>query len=326
MGQSLSNFSQFFPPKPTFTEANILDLKDKVYLVTGANTGVGKDVARILYSKNAKVWIAARSEEKTNKAIEEIKKSSPDSKGSLSFHHLDLADLNSVKKSAEQFIASESKLHVLFSNAGVQSPDADGKTAQGHEIHVGVNCLGTFLFTKLLTPLLANTAKAADPGTVRVVWVSSFVDLVADKRTGLPLDKMDFLKIGSPLDRYAYSKVGNYLHAVEYARRHKEDGIICVPLNPGNLASDLYRDQAGIFKFFVGLIVHPVINGAYTELFAGLTPKISLQNTGAWVIPFARLSAIRKDLEDVLKTEEQGGTDAARKWWTWSEEQVKPYE
>ena len=84
----------------------------------------------------------------------------PSSTGALTYIRLDLADLASIKGTVEQFLAKESKLHVLWNNAGVMSPDKTlSTTPQGYEQHVGVNVLGGFLLTKLLTPVLVSTAK-----------------------------------------------------------------------------------------------------------------------------------------------------------------------
>jgi retinol dehydrogenase-12 len=110
-----SSLTQFFPPKAVFTAKNVPnDLRGKVYLVTGANSGMGHELARTLYAKNAKVYVACRSEEKGIKAIESMKKTAPKSNGELVFLSLDLADLAKVKAAAQKFLAQESKLHVLF--------------------------------------------------------------------------------------------------------------------------------------------------------------------------------------------------------------------
>lgn len=102
----------------------------------------------------------ARSAEKTNQAIVSIKNAVPSSTGTLNYLRLDLADLASIKGTVEQFLAKESKLHVLWNNAGVMSSDkALTTTLQGYEQHVGVNVLGGFLLAKLLTPVLVSTAK-----------------------------------------------------------------------------------------------------------------------------------------------------------------------
>ncbi|KAJ4396429.1 short-chain alcohol dehydrogenase [Gnomoniopsis smithogilvyi] len=322
-----STFSQLFPPKPTFTEANLGDLSDKVYIVTGANTGVGKELAQILYSKNATVYCAARSDEKALKAISSIKAALPDSTGALIFLSLDLADLSTIKASVNEFLSKEKKLHVLFNNAGVMNPPEGSKTAQGYDLQLGVNNLGTFLFTKLLTPILLQTAKAEDPATVRVVWVaSSAAETPLAPVGGVDLSNLDYHVEKSPFERYVISKSGNYLQGVEFARRHKADGVVGVPLNPGNLDSDLWRWMpewaAAIFR---RIFLAPSVFGAYTELFAGLSPEITMDKSGEWVVPWGRLMPIRKHMLDASKPTSEGGTGQAEKFWEWNEGEVKPY-
>lgn len=286
-----STLTQAFPPKPVFTEKDLPDLRDHIYIVTGANTGTGKQLTRLLYSHNAKVYMLARSEAKATAAMAEIRGAHPGSTGSLVYLELDLADLGAVKETAARFLALESRLHVLFNNAGVMSASPAGAqpatTAQGHELHVGVNCLGPFLLTRLLTPVLVATARSAAsrPGSVRVVWVaSSAAEIFAEPGVGvLPgALSLESLAKRSSNERYWLSKVGNWAHGAEYARRHREDGVVSVPLNPGNLQSDLYRDQGFFLKMVTKVIMYPPLYGAYTELFAGLSPDISVEDTGCW--------------------------------------------
>lgn len=280
-GPSFSSFwTQFFPPKPQFTEKDVPDLHGKVHIVTGSNTGIGKELARLLYTRNAKVYIAARSEEKAKKAIEDIKTAAPGSKGALVFLHLDLNDLRQVKTSAQRFLEQKQKLHVLFNNAGVMVSAAEPipKTAQGYELGLGVNCVGTFLFTKLLTPTLIATAKSEQPNTVRVVWLSSFgLELFAAEGVGVAVDNLDYHQPKPATERYGISKSGAWALGVEYARRHKADGIVSVPINPGNLKSELPRDQGAVLKLMARLVGYPAANGAYTELFAGLSPEVTIE-------------------------------------------------
>ncbi|KAI4865073.1 putative short-chain dehydrogenase [Hypoxylon rubiginosum] len=326
MGAQLSNnFSQFFPPKPTFTENNLPNLHGKVYIVTGSNTGVGNELARMLYSKNAKVYIAARSQDKANNAIGDIKKAYPSSKGDLAFLKLDLSDLTKIKASTDEFLAKETKLDVLFNNAGIQNPlQEPSRTPQGYEYHLGVNTIGTFAFTKLLTPILVSTAKAE--GTARVIWVSSSgTELAGEKDTGIDMSNLDYHVDKPYLHKYSMSKAGNWLHGVEFANRYKADGVISIPLNPGNLSSELYRDQKGLFRVVTSMITYPPINGGYTLLYAGLSPDITIEKTGSWVVPWGRIFPIRKDLTAATKTEEEGGNGTAKKFWEWTEEQIKPY-
>ena len=71
--------------------------------------------------------------------------------------------------------------------------------------------------------------------------------------------------------------------------------------------------------------LHIPIHGAYTELFAGLSPDVTLENNGAWIIPWGRINPVRKDIEASAKTEAEGGSGKAAKFWEWSEEQVKSH-
>ncbi|KAL7625754.1 hypothetical protein AAE478_004977 [Parahypoxylon ruwenzoriense] len=285
----------------------------------------GKELARMLYSKNAKVYIAARSQDKAYKAMDEIKRAYPSSKGGLAFLRLDLSDLSKIKASANEFLASEKKLDVLFNNAGVQNPLPEpSKTAQGYEYHLGVNTIGTFMFTKLLTPILVSTAKTE--GAARVVWVSSSgTEFVGEKSVCIDMDNLDYHNDKPYLVKYGISKAGNWLHGVEFAKRYKADGVISIPLNPGNLASDLYREQKGLFKLFIWMVTYPPVNGAYTLLYAGLSPDITLEKTGSWVVPFGRTLPIRKDLIEATKTGAEGGNGTGKKFWEWTEEQIKAY-
>ena len=239
--------------------------------------------------------MAARSEDTANRAIAEIKAAWPASTGSMIFQHLDLADLSAVKRSADALRARDTKLHVLFNNAGVQllDPNAPNKTAQGHEIHLGVNVIGTFLFTKLLTPMLINTAKSEPVGSVRVVWVSSLgTEMVGEKSYGLSLDYLKYWPALSPLERYGISKAGNWLHGIEFARQQRRNGVVSVPVNPGHLRSDLYRDSGTLFKTFLNTFVtYPPINGAYTELFGGLSPSVTIEKSGDWGMQFAPIAS-----------------------------------
>lgn len=278
-----SVWTQFHPPKPEFTEKDLPDLKGKVYIVTGSNTGIGKDTARMIYAKNAKVYIAARSEEKANKAIEDIKREVPTSTGSLVFLNLDLNDLSIVKRAAKSFLDQGTKLHVLFNNAGVMVSKAEPipRTAQGYELSLGVNCIGTYLFTKLLTPRLISTAKSEPANTVRVVWLSSFgLELFGAKDVGVSLDNLDYHIPKSATERYGISKSGCWALGVEFARRHKANGIVSMPINPGNLTSELARDQPLTLRIAAKMLGYPTVMGACTELFAGFSPEVTIEKSG----------------------------------------------
>ncbi|KAH8689319.1 hypothetical protein BGW36DRAFT_275761, partial [Talaromyces proteolyticus] len=168
------------------TEDNLPDQTGKVFIVTGASGGIGLALVSILYERNAKVYLAARSRDKARKAIENIKYAYPDSCGHITFLQLDLSDLRTIHKSADKFLSKELRLDVLWNNAGVMVPPQGSKTAQGYELQLGTNNIGHHLFTRFLHPLLSQTAKIAHPGSVRVVWVSSGAAIRA------PIPAIDF--------------------------------------------------------------------------------------------------------------------------------------
>jgi retinol dehydrogenase 12 len=107
-----------------------LTLHAQVFIVTGGNAGVGFELCKILYSHNATVYLAGRSEEKCNKALVSIKTAVPNSKGQITFLKLDLGDLASIKGSADEFLSKEKRLDWLCNNAGVMVPPKGSKTAQ----------------------------------------------------------------------------------------------------------------------------------------------------------------------------------------------------
>ncbi|KAI1449400.1 NAD(P)-binding protein [Annulohypoxylon stygium] len=320
----ISLLRQTFPGKPTFTEKDVPDLTDKVIIVTGSNTGVGKEIARILYSKNAKVYMMGRSEERMTKAIESIRTAVPKSAGDLTYIHLDLADLETIKPSVEKFLTKEKKLDILFNNAGVAFPEKGSKTKQGYELQVGVNCIGTFALTKLLTPILVSTAKTSQPNSVRVVWVSSSAAQAANAKAFL--DYVYHGEKGGLFDYYSTSKLGNFLQNTEFASKHKQDGIVSTSLNPGNLDSDLWRTQGPLMTWFLRKTVFfPSVYGAYTCLFAGLSPQVTLEKSGSHIAPWGRLWSITNAMAAASKSKSEGGTGAASEFWGWTDEQVKKY-
>ena len=270
--------------------------------MTGGASGIGLELVKILYAHNAKVYIAARSEQKASKAISTVENSFPKSNGKLLFHHLDLDDLTLVKQSADSFVSKETKLDVLWNNAGIMVPPQGSKTKQNYEAQLGINCLGPFLFTKILTPLLVATAKTAQRESVRVVWLSSSAAETTAPKGGVVMSNLDYKKDQSNWYKYGVSKAGNIFYSNELAKRHQADGVISVvglrphspagsswltsvlsqSLNPGFLKSDLQRHMSGVQGALINMVLKPPINGAYTELFAGLSPQITLQKTGAW--------------------------------------------
>ncbi|KAF2121599.1 hypothetical protein BDV96DRAFT_668326 [Lophiotrema nucula] len=156
---------ELLPPRPTFTETNIPSLDGKVLIVTGGNAGIGLELVKMLYGRcGCTVCIASRSPTRIAAAIETIKSSvkTPEATPShLKSLDADFNDLTTIFKAASTFSNQETRLDVLWNNAGIAQAPAGSTTVQGYEAHMGANCLGPHLFTKLLLPLLLKTANTA---------------------------------------------------------------------------------------------------------------------------------------------------------------------
>ncbi|KAI0100800.1 hypothetical protein GGR51DRAFT_531733 [Nemania sp. FL0031] len=312
------------PSKPRLVEKDVPDLTGKVTIVTGSNTGLGKELAQILYSNNAKVYMLARSEEKTKKAIDSIKAAVPKSSGKLVYLHLDLADLPTIKSTVEKFLSLESELHLLFNNAGVAFPQSGSKTKQGYVLEIGTNNLGPFAFTKLLTPTILSTAKISPPNSVRVIWVSSNAAEAYSPKDFV--NKVEHAENMTAVGKYFSSKLGNYLHGAEFANRYRTEGVISVPLNPGALDSDLWREQTSLMQSLMrATLLHPPVYGAYTCLFAAFSSEITLENSGTHVAPWGQLWEVAPDMVRAGRSVENYGDGTAKHFWEWSEAQVDKY-
>ena len=321
-------WSQMFPPSPTLTEQNLPNQKGRVFIVTGGASGVGLELATFLFQAGGRVYIAGRSQDNAQRAIQSIKSSVHDtlSAGQLEYLPLDLSDLATIKDSVEEFRSKESKLDVLWNNAGVSLPPIGSVSKQGHELQIGTNCLGPFLFTKLLLPLLQASAQSSPPGAVRVVWTSSqIVDMSAPKGGLITADLTSPPK--DKTQNYVTSKTGNWFLASELAREVGSNGILSVTQNPGNLKTNLLRHASTLMRLASSPVLHKAKMGAYTELWAGLSPELTMESNGAYVIPWGRVHpSPRKDLLDALKDGEgEGGTGQASTFREWCEKQTIEY-
>ena len=144
----------------------------KTIIVTGANTGIGKETARELFKHGARVIMACRNEQETLKLIEEFTKLySQSTSGQLVYKHLDLTSFESIKIFADQIKQEETQVHTLINNAAIFGAPFD-MTSDGYEVNMQVNHLAPVLLTILLLPKL-QMAKSNDSITNKVINVSS---------------------------------------------------------------------------------------------------------------------------------------------------------
>jgi NAD(P)-dependent dehydrogenase (short-subunit alcohol dehydrogenase family) len=248
--------------KENWTTENIPDLSEKVIIVTGGNSGLGFESAKVFAKKGAEVILTSRSKEKGEKARTEILRQNPHAK--IEMAELDLANLKSVRSFAKSFQEKYSRLDVLLNNAGIMTTPYF-KTKDGFEGQVGTNHLGHFALTGLLLPVLEKSPNA------RVVNVSS----VAHKQ-----GKMDFSNLlfengkgYTPMKAYGRSKLANLLFTYELQRFFENNNInvISVAAHPGVSQTELFRhlDEKWYFR-----LVRPIFQAISQPGKMGALPQL----------------------------------------------------
>lgn len=127
---TISNIGQLFPPCAKFTPSDLPDQTGKVHIVTGGSSGVGFELVKVLYCKNATVYVAARKGSKLDNTVKSLREACPQSHGRIEPMAIDLGDLPTVRAAAEMFLAKEARLDVLIHNAGVMRTPTGSVSAQ----------------------------------------------------------------------------------------------------------------------------------------------------------------------------------------------------
>ncbi|UKZ92579.1 uncharacterized protein TrAFT101_007523 [Trichoderma asperellum] len=308
---------QYWPDKPTKTEKDLPDLQGRIFIVTGGAGGIGLAVATALFHANAtRVYILGRSEAAGKTAINTIQTSDPPgdmkrrSAGGdndvLKFLPLDLSDLQGIKQTAEAFLEAETRLDVIWHNAGVMAPPEGSVSKQGHELSFATNVLGPFLLQHFLTPILLRIADgdAAPKGSVRTCWAASVEFPDPPGEDGILWDDWgltspNFSGLGGRSLRYVQSKWANTILAAELAKRYPQ--FVSVSFNPGAIKTDLTRHAPSILKSIQGMLSYPVRLGALTELQAGFDAEVAEHN-GCYLIPWGKIGTpLPKVVEGIEK-------------------------
>ncbi|MFI6948361.1 oxidoreductase [Streptomyces sp. NPDC050422] len=293
-----------------WTSEQIPDQTGRVFVVTGANSGLGLATTRALARRGGHVILAVRDEYKGRRAVAEITAGQPDAR--LEARHLDLADLDSVRDFADRLHSDHPRLDVLVNNAGVMAPPRS-LSPQGHESQFATNHLGHFALTGRLLDLLTA---GADP---RVVTVSS----ANHRKARLFFDDITGEHRYAPMGFYNQSKLANAVFGHELHRRLTASGspVRSVLAHPGYAATNLQSDgPVALVRLLFGRVLSPLSQtpdqGALPQLYAATDPGTE---GGAFIGPGGmgelRGAPTRVELS-------AGAADAAtgRRLWELSEE------
>ncbi len=238
-----------------WTENNVPNQTGRIAIITGSNTGLGFETARILADRGARVILAVRSLAKGESAKNRICELVP--KADLEVMNLDLGDLNSIENFANSFVRSSDQLDILINNAGVMIPPFS-QTLDGFELQIGTNHLGHFALVGRLLHLLKATENS------RVVNVSS----LAHRRGNLDLEDLNWQsRRYSAWQAYADSKLANLYFTYELERRFEahEYPTIAVAAHPGGSSTELAR-HSRIFGVIGKIIGQSSEKGALPSL------------------------------------------------------------
>ncbi len=246
--------------------ADMLDQSGRVIIVTGANSGLGKESARALAAKGAHVIMAARNQKSNEEARADILRTVPNAQ--LELARLDLGDLASIHDFATRFKAAHPRLDILMNNAGLMAVPFS-KTTDGFEMQFGVNHLGHFALTGLLLErLLPNTGS-------RVVSLGSSATLLGS----LNFEDLQSDKGYSRYGAYAQSKYANFVFAYELDKRLKAAGAHTMSnaAQPGFIYTNLQNRaatesgvgaEAVVYKILSRVLAQPIEMGVLPQLYA----------------------------------------------------------
>ncbi|XP_061670486.1 retinol dehydrogenase 13 [Syngnathoides biaculeatus] len=280
-------------------------LDGKTVLITGANTGIGKETALNLAQRGARVILACRDLTKASVAADYIRRKSGNS--NVVVMKLDLASLESVRELANKVRIGEERLNILINNAGIMMCPK-WKTDDDFEMQFGVNHLGHFLLTNLLLDLLKKSAPS------RIVIVSS----VAHEKGCINFNDIHFNDNYKPDVSYCQSKLANVLFCRELAVRLKGTGVNTYCVHPGVVRTELGRHLLPT-SLWKNLLLMPFLmmlkspqEGAQTSIFCAVDESLA-KSSGLYYSDCAVKSPAPAAMDDGV----------AKRLWTLSANLVK---
>lgn len=275
------------------------NLQGKTVMITGANSGIGKECAIACAIRGAQIILACRDQTKALEAVEQIVATvGKERRDQLFLVELDLSSLDSVRKCAQQVENRFERIDVLINNAGVMMCP-QWNTKDGYEYQLATNHLGHFLLTNLLMEKIKSAPSA------RIVNLSSIAHMPGQ----MYFDNFDMDGIYTPFKSYARSKLANIFFTRELAKRLKNTNITVYSAHPGMVNTELKRHLNKIQQFFLKwlnkmILISPEL-GAQTSLYCAFDERVSNQ-TGHY---YANCSRVEKLFPHVTDD-----SDSAKLW------------
>lgn len=303
--------------QPVYTEKDYPDLKGKIFVVTGGASGIGFEVSKFLLSKNAKVYVVGRNQQKINDGIAKLKQEGPNA--TVDYFLVDYNDLNTVKPGVQRFLDRETRLDCVIHNAGIMSMNRS-ETKQGFEVHLGVNAIGTWALQKCLDDILIQTAKTVPENSLRIVWVTSNGHYGSFDDKGINWNDINYKTEWSLQAAYGQSKAINIYESILWAKKHPGSGVVSLSVHPGPIRSEITRDLGSTTqKILSKLFFYETKYGAYSELYPALHPQFTVKDNGTYITPFGHVGQARADVVEGANGEN------GEKLYKFLEEQTRSY-
>ena len=239
-------------------------MAQRICMVTGASSGIGKETSKKLAELGATVVMACRNRKRGEKAISEIEGVSD--KAQVELMLADFASLDSVRALAKEFLEKHDSLHVLVNNAGGVSV-MRSVTADGFETTFQVDYLSHFLLTNLLLEILEKSAPS------RIINVSS----ASHYRGHMNFDDLQMKKGYGVMKAYSQAKLAQVLFTYELSRRLEGTGVTVNSLHPGAVATNIWKGSMGPFSFLGNIsnlfLITPE-EGAETPVYLASSPEV----------------------------------------------------
>ncbi len=269
-------------------------MADKICLVTGGNSGIGKSVALGLAKMGATVVVVSRNREKGQTAVTDIIAKSANK--NVELIQADMSSQNSIHKMVDEFKARHEKLHLLINNAGVYLTRRS-ETEDGLESTFAINHLGPFLLTSLLLDIL----KASAPS--RIVNVTSD----AHKGAKIDFDDLQGERRFSGWQAYGQSKLAMILFTRELAKKLENTGVTVNSAHPGVVRTNFAKNNGGVVSLgfrFLGLFFISPESAARRVLYVATSPDLE-GVTGKY---FTKMHEVRS-------SQESYDDDSAKRLW-----------